>query len=184
MKREVEGVLLHWSCVPSFASASFFRDPGFLVFPHMCRPPAQHRNPAAHPASTSGFNSTQIVSSQDLGQATCYTTIAAVGLQLPHFDLDTVFASTPSSSFATLPIFRSGSSHPRLLALPSNSVFGPFVEARLLIRHILISKVQSVHDSTSVPRHHRRHPIFRMHASIVLLPYHCFLWLRLGGVRG
>ena len=76
---------------------------------------------------------------------------AAVGLQLPHFDLDTVFAATPSSSFATLPIFRSGSSHPRLLALPSNSVFGPFVEARLLIHHLLISKVQAVHDSTSVP---------------------------------
>src|ERR1700693_24758 len=110
----------------------------------MCRPPAQHRNPAAHPPSTDGLNSNQIISSLDLGQATCYTTIAAVGLQLPHFDLDTVFASTPSSSFATLPIFRSGSSHPRLLALPSNSVFGPFVEARLLIRHLLISQYTTV----------------------------------------
>lgn len=106
---------------------------------------------AACTTSTGGFNSTQIVSSLDLGQATCYTTIAAVGLQLPHFDLDTVFAATPSSSFATLPIFRSGSSHPRLLALPSNSVFGPFVEARHVIHHLLISKVQAVHDSTSVP---------------------------------
>ena len=147
----------------------------------MCRPPAQHRNPAAHPASTSGFNSTQIVSSLDLGQATCYTTIAAVGLQLPHFDLDTVFASTPSSSFATLPIFRSGSSHPRLLALPSKLGLRTFCGGPTPYSS---SSNQSVHDSTSVPRHHRRHPIFRMHASIILLPYHCFLWLRLGGVRG